>query len=180
LCTVVKCCKDVKNIAFFEASSSAFEILKRNIESTQRPSRIISLEAYPFAIGSEEKEADFFVASNGQSSSVLKPKLHATQYPDIIFDKIETVKIKTLDSFNLIGYNYLAIDTQGYELEVLKGAKNTLKSINWIYTEINSEFLYENCGLVHDLDKYLTDFGFKREETFWFAKNWGDALYIRK
>jgi len=172
---------DVKNIVFFEASPSTFNVLKRNIDSMQKPVHIVSVDAYPYGLGSEEKEVDFFVASNGQSSSVLKPKLHINKYPSITFNSVEKVQIKTLDSFNLEGFKFLSIDVQGYELEVLKGAENTLKNINWVYTEVNSALLYENCILIEDLDKYLANRGFKREDTVWAGDgaNWGDALYVR-
>jgi FkbM family methyltransferase len=172
---------DVKNIVFFEASPSTFNVLKRNIDSMQKPAHIVSVDAYPYGLGSEEKEVDFFVASNGQSSSVLKPKLHINKYPSITFNSVEKVQIKTLDSFSLEGFKFLSMDVQGYELEVLKGAENTLKNINWVYTEVNSALLYENCVLIEDLDKHLANRGFKREDTVWASDdtNWGDALYVR-
>lgn len=172
---------DVRHIAFFEASPVTFLALQRHIDATPKPAHVQSVHAYPFGIGAEEKEVDFFVASNGQSSSVLKPKLHVDKYPGITFNNVEKIKIKTLDSFHLMGYDYLCIDVQGYELQVLKGAENTLKNINWIHTEVNGALLYENCVLIDDLDAHLATHGFKREDTAWASDggNWGDALYVR-
>lgn len=173
--------QDVRNIILFEPSVSSFKTLKENISRQNRPSHILNITAYNCGLGPEEKEVDFFVASNGQSSSVLKPKIHITQHPDITFNSMEKINIKTLDSFNFKGYEYINMDVQGYELQVLKGAINTLKDIKWIYTEVNNQPLYEECTIIDNLDLFLEEQGFKRQDTSWckLHGNWGDALYIK-
>jgi hypothetical protein len=44
--------------------------------------------------------------------------------------------------------------------------------------------MYKDCVLIDDLDKFLEQHGFIREETFWYyhkeEKTWGDAIYISK
>ena len=42
--------------------------------------------------------------------------------------KLQKVEIKTLDSFKLKNINFIKIDVQNYELEVLRGAVETLKN----------------------------------------------------
>jgi hypothetical protein len=61
-------------------------------------------------------------------------------------------------------YNFLTIDVQGYELEVLKGSRETLKNINYILTEVNRDELYENCARVEQLDEFLGRFNFQRND----------------
>lgn len=88
------------------------------------------------------------------------------------------MNVETLDSYGIVDCNLLNLDVQGYELEVLKGAENTLKHIEYIYTEVNEKELYENCVYINELDEFLTDF--KRAETEMTSHGWGDGLYIRK
>jgi FkbM family methyltransferase len=122
--------------------------------------------------------------NNGQSNSLLNPKKHLISYPDILFNREqEEVRVATLDSldFDIFGReqtNMLVMDTQGTELSVLKGATETLKYIDYIYTEINTDEVYENCCRVEEIDNYLNDF--IRVETKLTNQSWGDALYLAK
>ena len=50
---------------------------------------------------------------------------------------------------------FLNIDTQSNELEVLKGFKNILFNIDYIYTEINIKNVYKNIALLLEIDSYL-------------------------
>lgn len=121
-------------------------------------------------------------ANKGQSSSILKPSLHTKQYPHIIFDNKETVKMVKLDDvdFNFTNYNMINIDVQGYEMEVFKGSKLILNHIDYIITEVNRDEVYENCTKINELDNFLLGFNFKRVETTWDGITWGDALYVKR
>ena len=76
----------------------------------------------------------------------------------------------------------LAMDVQGFEGEVLKGATQTLKHIDIIYTEVNSDFTYQNCMLVGEMDEFLKEYGFVGVEEHWPSPNWtwGDKIYIKE
>ena len=72
------------------------------------------------------------------------------------------------------------MDIQGAEFLALKGMKNNLKYLDYIYLEVNDTHVYENCGLISDIDDFLREYGFIRVETCMTDFHWGDALYIRK
>jgi hypothetical protein len=73
------------------------------------------------------------------------------------------------------------MDVQGYELEVLKGAKNTLNHIDYVYCEVNRAEIYENNAYIEDIDKFLLQYSFERIETNWWKDHdWGDALYTKQ
>lgn len=134
---------------------------------------------YNCAIGNIEGFFTLNVANNSQSSSLLKPKKHLDQHPDVLFTHQIRVPVKTLDSFNITSCNILNMDVQGYELNVLKGAVETLKYIDFIYTEINMDELYEGNCLVDDLDDWLKNLSFTRVWHYDTGCKWGDALYWR-
>ena len=79
----------------------------------------------------------------------------------------------------LSGFNFIALDIQGAELKALRGMEAWLPQIDYIYTEVNQEYVYEGCALVGEIDEYVAKFGFKRVETVWHANAWGDAFYVR-
>jgi len=117
--------------------------------------------------------------NNGQSNSLLKPKLHIEYYPNIEFNTGEIVCVRTIDDLIFTDVNFWMFDIQGGEVSALKGAKDSMWQVEYIYTEININELYEGCGLLDELDSLLKDF--VRLETK-LKKNgsWGEALYIAK
>ena len=121
--------------------------------------------------------------NQGQSNSLLEPKLHLQQHPEVVFDDAEAVKVVRLDNLPIEKekYDMLAMDVQGFEGEVLKGATETLKHIKLIYTEVNRGQTYSGNMEIEEIDSLLGVQGFKRVETFWPSPNWtwGDAIYIK-
>jgi FkbM family methyltransferase len=161
----------ISKLVFIEPLASNFEALIR---------RVPEALCIRTAVGSSTGKALMHVAANrGRSSSILEPDLHLAQYPAITFDRMEEVDITTVDALGLSGYNAINVDVQGYELEVFRGAAQTLKTIDCIFTEVNRASLYKGCVLVEDLDAFLATFGFSRLETNWAGKTWGDAFYAR-
>ncbi len=122
----------------------------------------------------------FVSSNNALSSSILKPKVHLTQYTDIKFDEVEKVEMKTLDGYGYTDYNFINMDVQGYELEVLKGGKETLNHVDYVYCEVNRDEVYEGNAYIEEIDEFLSSYNMERVETNWEGGTWGDALYIRK
>jgi hypothetical protein len=91
----------------------------------------------------------------------------------------ETKLLKDILPKYNIKYNFLNFDIQGAELKALKGMEEYLNDVDYLYTEINSDYVYKGCALITDLDNYLLKFGLKRVETKWTDFKWGDAFYIR-
>ena len=167
--------KKINNIMYFEPLSDNFRILESNVPKN----RVL----HNLALGNEEKNISMYVerVNRGMSSSILKPQLHLTQYPHIVFNEVEEVRMTKLDNvdFNRNDYNFINIDVQGYELEVFKGGYNFLNSIDYIMSEVNREELYKDCARIEQLDEFLSNYGFERVETYWAGGSWGDAFYIK-
>lgn len=166
----------IENVIFFEPILSTFQRLKENVGDS---AKLINK-----ALGNFEGHVEMNVETNnqGQSSSVLEPVLHLTQYPHITFPHKQTVEITTLDRYlvEAPNHNFINVDVQGYELEVFRGGAEFLKMVDYIMTEVNRDEVYKNCARVEELDEFLLTYGFQRVETTWDGETWGDAFYIKK
>ena len=67
-------------------------------------------------------------------------------------------------------------------MEVFEGGRETLNRIDYIYSEVNRDEMYENNVLINQLDEFLSSYNFTRVETYWpdDKLGWGDAFYIKK
>ena len=140
---------------------------------------------YHAALDKEEKEQVLHIANNGQSSSLLDFGTHSSYYNHIVYVGDIKVTTQTLSSFyednklDVKKYNFYNLDIQGKEYDVLMGSKELLINVDAIYTEVNSEEVYKNCGLIEELDKLLSEYKFKRVLTHFTEHKWGDALYVK-
>lgn len=169
----------ITNIVFIEPCKKAF------IELSRRHGDKAGVTLFNVACGDYEGEATMFTGdetvNKGMSNSLLKPAKHLTLHPEVQFTDTEKVHVIRLDSLGLAdkGFQLLVMDCQGYEGYVLKGGFQTLRQVNYVYTEINFDEVYENNIKADELDFLLQDF--KRVETG--AKvggMWSDCLFIRK
>lgn len=140
---------------------------------------------YNFAIGNRDDDSvTLHVANNFQSSSILNLGVHRFVHPDVTYESDVQVcmrRMKTLvedKTVDISNANFLNIDIQGYELEALKGFDELLHQFDYLYLEINCDYLYEGCPLVEEIDAYVARFGFKRVATEWCGR-WGDGFYIK-
>lgn len=132
----------------------------------------------------DDKEVLFNISNNGQSSSVLEFGTHSKEHPWVKYVGQIKQKSVTIDTFfarnNLDAskYNFWNFDIQGAELMALKGAINSIRHVKALYLEVNERELYKNCGLITDVDEFLSKHNFKRVLTNMTIHGWGDALYI--
>jgi FkbM family methyltransferase len=134
----------------------------------------------------DNEEIVFNISNNGQSSSVLEFGTHSQEHPLVIYiDKInaKTITIDTFFKKNSIDtskYNFWNFDIQGAELMALKGAKDSIKYAQALYLEVNEKELYKHCGLISEIDTFLSEYNFSRVLTNMTEHGWGDALYCRE
>lgn len=167
----------IKRFVYIEPCAATFNVLRNKFAAHHH------IQLFNCACGDMDCEQVMYTGSQnqGQSNSLLKMDKHLQIHPGITLPTTELVQVKRLDSLGLAhkGYQLLVLDVQGYEGHVIRGATETLKQINWIYSEVNKTTVYEKCTLVDELDKLLSEF--ERVETgAWVGDSWSDALYIRK
>ena len=117
----------IQKITVFEPLSKNFDVLSQRLQNVNA-----DINGYQVALGSKKGTATMYLSSNeAQSSSILKPKEHLQHHPDVSFDGTEEVEVDILDNYDIGESNFINVDVQGYELEVFKGGKETLKKIDF-------------------------------------------------
>lgn len=143
------------------------------------------LNIFQAVIDEEEKEVEFNIANNGQSSSLLNFGTHTRSHPKIKHTKIiktKTTRLETLikeKQLPIENINFLNTDIQGNDLACIKSLGKYIKHIDYIYAGIYTDNVYDGNPLVSEVDEFLQSKGFLRVETKMTRNGWGDALYIR-
>lgn len=93
------------------------------------------------------------------SSSLKQPKHHLTITPWVKFNYKISVKTQRLDTYciqnNINKIDFIWMDVQGAELDVICGIGDYKNKINYIYTEYSDYELYENQPTKQQILDYL-------------------------
>ena len=165
------------NLYLFEPQKNIFDKLNSKVLDKN------NVFTFNFGLGADNSKKILHKATenNGASSSLLEPKLHLELHSNIKFENNEEVEVKRFDELNINDVNFLVLDVQGFELEVIKGFGKKMESIDFLFTEINKNFVYKNNVLIQQLDEHLNKVGLVRFSTFWDPYlPYGDAFYINK
>ena len=142
-------------IVSFEPLADAFKKLKENTVADSKWS------IYNFALGAENMRQSINISANSHSSSILQiSDAHTQAETRASYIGKQDIEIKTLDSIydEIKGSAkevFLKIDTQGFELNVLNGAINSLPFIHTIQLEMSLRPLYAGQPLYTDLMDFL-------------------------
>jgi FkbM family methyltransferase len=123
----------------------------------------------PLALGSVGKEATLHVTANDLSSSLNELNLEELKQTPPGFQagfqeqQQVRVRVSTLDEEfkDSPGVLLIKLDTQGTEIEVLKGGVETLKKTRFILTELNNHLLYKNTCQYYEVDEFLRSRSFR-------------------
>lgn len=114
------------------------------------------------ALGNEQGKAEINVMANHTLSSMLAPGKMLSAY-DAGEMVTEQVVVDTLDRLLADDPSQsilLKIDVQGFEKEVLEGARTILPRVHALYIELPVEQLYEGGWTFDEAISYLDDLGF--------------------
>ena len=123
---------------------------------------------YPLALFKNHQERNLFVTLYKPSSSLYEPDLNfLKRFPDEKNLKIESVratKTISLDSFlaktSYKKIDFIKLDVEGAELDILKGAVKTLKHVFGISCEVWFYPVHKYQPLFSDVDIFLRNLGF--------------------
>jgi FkbM family methyltransferase len=145
-----------------------------------------NVQCYPVALGNQVGEVVMYISSgvSDGSSSILRPKDHLIDHPDVLFDQTIHAPCTTLDEWAKVNkiekVDLLWLDMQGYELNALKAGLSVLENVRAIYAEVNLKETYEGAPLYSELREWLETRNFKVEveEIPW--EDGGNVLFVRK
>ncbi len=137
---------DFEKIYFVEPIKECVDVIKNKIKLKPR------YQVFNCALGSEDKIEKFHVADghDSGSSSLLAPR-----ESDITFSKTIDVEVKKFTSLGLEDIDTAIIDTQGYEIEVLKGFNKKLNNLNIVIVEFANYEGYINQPTYKKLNKFM-------------------------
>jgi len=154
----------LKGIArFFGFEPDASEC--RRLNSAQYP---VDAEFLPYALGREDgKTESLSITRQPGCSSLYKPDLPFLKQfyygPNLEVEREVSVQVRCLDGVREIQnarVDAIKIDTQGYELEILRGAKDTLRAVKLVELEVEFSAMYTHQPLFADVDVFMRDQGF--------------------
>ncbi|MBI2418024.1 MAG: FkbM family methyltransferase [Ignavibacteriales bacterium] len=167
-----------KEIISFEPLAAAFKDLQAQAQSSK------NWVCYNFALGDKNESSKIEVAGNSFSSSLLPmmqshiksaPASKPVGYQEIVVKRLDAVFEETVFMTNNV---LLKIDTQGFELNVLKGSGKLLEHIQGVQVELSFVPLYEKQPLFPEVFGFLYENGFKmlRLENEFSDPNTGELL----
>ncbi len=186
---------DLVHVIAFEPDEREYALLKS----------LKHITYLPYALYHSEQELIFYISHESGKSSIYKPNHDVVKYfpfaerMNIVREVvIPREKVKTLDSAlhtaQLKHVDFIKLDTQGSELDILKGGQLSLRNLYGVEIEVEFIQLYRGQPLFRDCDAFLDAHGFELVDlrrAFWKKKTFndfigrgqlvfGDALYLKR
>ena len=155
---------DIRNI-FPDSEIWAFEPVKKTFEILKVNTNNKNVNCFQLGFGDKNFETEIFVKKDGSDSrmnSILNE-----ENSNINSVEKEKIKIETLDTFckihDINKIDYVKIDTEGYDLKVLKGSYELLNDQKISFVEVEVSMNPENTLHVkfEDVKEYMESFDYR-------------------
>lgn len=123
---------------------------------------------FPVALSNKEQPLQFFLTREQECSSCLEPNTKLicryAKPERFAVSKVITLKSKNLDDCMhsaRLTPDFIKVDVQGFEYEVLQGAANSLENVCGVLLETEFEPLYKNQKLFPEIHALMRSKGFE-------------------
>ncbi|MDY6782974.1 MAG: FkbM family methyltransferase [Cyanobacteriota bacterium] len=117
---------------------------------------------FPYFIGDGSKRT-FHLCQNPLTSSLYEPNLELLSKLNLVLNVTDKFEVQTRcldDIVEISDIDFLKLDVQGAELDVIKGASRLLKKTLVVHTEVEFVPLYRNQPLFGEIDIALRSHNF--------------------
>jgi len=152
------------------------------------------IKVFQMALSSSNGSATFYVSSGNpdgvnqsewdygnKSSSLYPPDSSYNKLEWLKFEKEIEVETQTISFFcenqSITQIDFIHMDVQGAEIDVLKGAGNMLTSIKAIWLEVENVSMYKGQPLKRDVELFMKRANFIKVIDTAFGES-GDQLYV--
>lgn len=165
----------IREAHLYEPNPTSFEKLKDNLAEI----KINSIHLNNFALGETEKISNFITAN---AMTRIMNDTEGENTTGIFPSEIKTLdsQIKKVTERHI---HLLKIDVEGYEMEVLAGAKETLKAANIdiIYIEVGFNKAGTQQTYMGKIDSFLQDLGYRVFKIYEQRNEWiEDSPLLRR
>ena len=164
---------NIREFYCFEPSPINFEYLKKKNFKNKKNIKIFNFglgdKKSVLAFNQLEESSSSTLVDINQDSNYYKKKLKILNFFSLNRDKRKKINVnmRCLSEFmkkeSIDKIDILKIDTEGYEYKVIKGAKEKIKNIHYIYFEHHFDDMLKKGYSFSDIHRYLTKNGFKKE-----------------
>ena len=136
-------CKQFKYVYAFEPIEEVRQCLAKNVGNE-------NYSTYSFGLGAKNDiiKVNYNPAETGNT--------HASK------DGNQIITIRKLDDMNLPKIDYIKVDTEGFEIEVLKGGEKMIEEYKpFVHVEVKGKVLVKQGLSSDDVDEYLKSINYK-------------------
>lgn len=182
--------------------------ITNHMETFYRSRKWRSVKVYDCALGEKKDTKNLFITKQPGLSSLLEPNMdvishyysdNKDRYKNLDYWRVarqDTCDVNAIDSIINESIHIIKLDTQGSELDILKGGVKALqKNVSALIVEVSFQQFYSKQALFSDIDIFLrklgyvlidielvhkprisnsVNWGLPRQEIVW-----GDAIFVR-
>ena len=138
--------KSIENLKYvgFEPDPVVFKCLEKNVNSK-------NAKLYQQALSNKFSVEKLYISTEGADTSL------------VYLENKESVEVETvtLDQLELSNIKLIKMDAEGFELEVLQGSKNTLKSTKYVSVDFGPEKGTKGINTIPEVSNFLYENNFK-------------------